>query len=157
MHKLFKNTILLILLFSFLGCGSKRIPGTEILDTPENWAVLNVVEEYQKAMESKDKTRILNLVSKNYFEKSKINKNKQLDYNLLENLLVKQFENIEAVRLTIKVININIVENVAKVEYDFSLKYQIHLPTGSKWDSKEDTNQMTMTRENNKWKIIKGI
>ena len=39
---------------ALMGCGTAKIPGTNIEDTPENRAIYDVVEAYRVAMEKRD-------------------------------------------------------------------------------------------------------
>ena len=50
------------------GCGPKRIPGTDIKDSPETRAVGDVIEQYRLAVERRDPNAVLALVSRKYFD-----------------------------------------------------------------------------------------
>ena len=48
---------------ALLACGAKRIPGTEIRDTPETRAVVAAIEAYRQAAEKRDAEAVMALVS----------------------------------------------------------------------------------------------
>jgi hypothetical protein len=57
-----------LIALGLVGCAHDKIPLTNIDDTEENREILQVVQEYHKALESLDADAILQLVSPRYFE-----------------------------------------------------------------------------------------
>src|SRR4051812_10166127 len=50
------------------GCATTQIPNTRVEDTEENREILEFVEQYRKAVESRDSVTLLKMASEYYFD-----------------------------------------------------------------------------------------
>src|SRR5512133_85999 len=55
------------------GCSPKRIAGTDIKDSPETRAVVDTIEQYRVAAESRNADAVMALVSRAYYDNSGTN------------------------------------------------------------------------------------
>ncbi|MFY0530079.1 hypothetical protein ACN28I_45245 [Archangium gephyra] len=62
--------LLVCALLVFAACTPRNIPGTQIPDTEDTRAVLNVMEQYRAAVEARDAKAIQGLVSKSFRDNS---------------------------------------------------------------------------------------
>jgi len=54
-----RATLLLLALFAVAGCGPHRIPGTDLEDTGDTRAIIDVISKYNSALEARDANAIL--------------------------------------------------------------------------------------------------
>ena len=87
-----------------MACAPKLIPGTEIKDTTDSRAILDLVGTYKNDLEAKNVEGILKLVSKSFFENSGTPEGTDdYDYAGLEQKLRGWAEKTKAVRAAIEV------------------------------------------------------
>jgi len=140
-------------------CGPKMIPGLdiEVADTPDNRALLGL-EKFQQAYETKDVDALVALASPKYYETSGTSKTDD-DYNLegLRTHFSDHFKMLEKVTLNIGLKDIKVEGNTATIDYHFLARYQMKLPSGERWQIKDDVNRMKLAKEDGKWKVLSGM
>ncbi|HEY3451589.1 MAG TPA: hypothetical protein VGK67_34845 [Myxococcales bacterium] len=142
-----------------LGCAPKLIPGTEIKDTSDTRAILDLVGTYKNNLEAKNVDGILKLVSKTFFENAGTPEgNDDYDYAGLEQKLRSWAGTTKAVRGAIEVKDIFVDVDKAVVRYFFDVSFQIPGPDDTmQWKRETDTKEMQLKREDGLWKITSGI
>lgn len=141
-------------------CGPKLIPGLDIdvADTPDNRALLNLVAKFQRAYENKDIDAIVALASPKFYETSGTSKTDD-DYNIdgLRSRFKEHFKMLEKVSLSIGLKDISVKDKTATIDYHFLARYQMKLPSGDRWQIKDDVNRMKLAKEKGKWKVLSGF
>lgn len=148
-----------LLLLAAAGCSQPTIEGTKITDTDEHRMLYDLVMEYRKAMEERDAQAILNLVSERYYEDNG-NADPGDDYGyyeLRDTVLPATMEATKEVYLTLEVQDIVVEEESAHVDVRFSSRARIEMPSGSSWDTQRELNRIDFVREDEGWRIVRGL
>lgn len=140
-------------------CAHAKIPETEIDDTPDNRAVLQLVEDYQNAMEALDADAVLALVSPSFYEDNgNTDSADDYDYDGLKTVLAESFERTRAMQLILRVDDIEVEEESAFAELRYEYRAQNDYPSGLKWDTGSDRTRLRLQKApNGAWRIISGI
>ncbi len=156
--------ISLILLFVVgvltTGCGPKLIPGMtiEVADTPDNRALLLVLEKFQDAFEKQDVDALVELASTKFYETAGTSDTKDhYDYDGIRKHFSEHFKLVEKCTLNITLKDILVEENKATIDYRFVTRFLMKLPSGEKWQLKDDINQMKLVKEAGQWKVLSGM
>lgn len=148
------------LMVALSGCLSKKIPGTEIEDTSETRAVLDVVSKYRLAFEKRDAQAIIDLTDETFRDDGgSANPEDDLDYKTLFTALPGRFQRIQDVKLdvTVRRVEFDDDRNAARVTYSYQLSFRMPEYT-SRTQGDTDIKQMTLKRVGEKdWKITSGI
>lgn len=142
------------------GCLGKKIPGTDIDDTTETRAVLDVVNSYRQAVEQKNVGALVALADESFRDDGGTSSpTDDLSYATLSAALPERFARLDDVRLDLSVRKVE-YENegaTARVTYTYSLAFK--LPSiSSRPHQENDIKQMTLKRVQEKtWKITSGI
>lgn len=152
-----------LILLSFLatGCATRYIGNTQIEDTSRNRAILQVVEQYRRAVEDRDVQRILDLTSDRYWEDPGTPGTPSDDYDKagLRERLEESFSQVEDQRLRIdvrKIVPVDGGRNVA-VEFRYDYRFKLALPSAGDWREAVDLNRIVLTQEDGEWKILSGL
>jgi hypothetical protein len=141
-----------------VGCGAKRIAGTDILDTSDTRAVLAVIGEYQKAAEKRDAQAVLALVSTRYFDQSGTpDPADDMDYTLLAKTLPDDYQKLTAVKLDMQVRQVVVEGDRAAAELLYDGYFRVSTARGEVPKRTNDIQQMLFVREGGTWKIISGL
>ncbi len=147
-------------ILTFYACPPKYIPGTSVIDNDENRAIFILVEKYRRAYDEKDVETIMSMVSRNFYETGG-NADPSDDYNYdgLRKNLTEKFSKTRAqgLEIRIKAIDFDRENNKVSVKYNFFVKFQMALASGDKWETASDTAELVFVKENNEWKVIKGL
>jgi len=152
--------ILGVLLF-FVSCSSqKMIEGTNVKDTDDNRVIYDIIMKYNKHLEEKNIDELMNLVSKRYYDGvGTIDSSDDYGYSQLRAILEKRFSQIKEIFQVIKIDKIIHNKKTKKyhVVYQYDAKFLMNIGDNNKWHKKIDTNQISLVKEDNKFKIIKGL
>ncbi len=164
------------------GCSPKMISGTKIEDSPDTREVLKVVERYRKAMETKDVKTIIELTSKDYFEKNGNNNSRDnYDYEgLVKFLMSDDFTKVSKIKLVVlyKDVKFNDKKDRAEVIIHYILNFRKPPETmkqtvkkegenavvednfdEERWYSKSDDNLLVLVKpeKSSGWLIERGL
>jgi len=142
------------------GCGTTYLEGTEIEDTPDSRAIYDVVEAYRLAVEQRDVTTLMQLISPRYFENASTTAVDSDDYGyeaLRERVLPLLQDNIKAVQLRLRLTRIEIRGERAHADYEFWMKFLYAEGGREGWRAKNDFNRLEFVREDDRWKISGGL
>jgi len=148
---------LLLTLTLLLAACAKNIPNTEIRDTPDTRAILDVIEKYRVATERRDAAVVLSLVSTSYFQRGMFDAADDLDYAQLQKALAADFQKLPSVRIELGVRQIEVDGDKAKVTLLYESRYRVTTPSGEVPRQRSDESQMAFRKENGAWKITSGL
>lgn len=141
-------------------CTPKKIPGTDIDDTTETQAVLEVVRKYRAAVEAKNVEGIYQLVDPSFRDDGgSAHPDDDLDYKSLKQRLVTRMSKISDMKLevTVRRIEFDEEEKMARVTYSYQVSFKMP-EYNSRTQSENDIKQMLLKRVgDNEWKIASGI
>ncbi len=145
-------------LFS-MGCATAKIKGTEIDDTPENRSIVDVVERYRVAVESRDAVALRSLASQHYYENAGTTHTSGDDWGRpeLEEVLARFKDHVKAVTYEIAIQTVRVVGNRADVDYEHTWAFQYTDGERDAWTRKSDTNRLELIKEAAGWRILSGM
>ena len=149
-----------LLVLALTGCMPKKIPGTDLDDTSETRAVIDVMQKYRVAVEAKDTSAILKLTDESFRDDGGTSAPEDdLDYGSLPAKLNGRMAKVSDLKLdvTVRRIEFDPDEKVARVTYSYQLSFK--LPDYStRTQSENDIKQMLLKRVGDQqWKITSGI
>ncbi|RLB58248.1 MAG: hypothetical protein DRI34_05475 [Deltaproteobacteria bacterium] len=155
-----RTTLALLLLILATACGPKLIPGLdiEVPDTPDNRALLALMEKFQQAYENKDVEALAGLASSSFYETCGTNDTED-DYDLqgLRQHFSEYFKMIDKLSLSIALKDVKVEGDRATIDFRFLARYLTKLPSGEQWQLKDDIQRMKLVRENGQWKVQSGM
>lgn len=158
-----RSKLLLIGLVALSGC-MRKIPGTEIDDTADSRAILDVMTAYRAAVEQRNPQAIIDLADPNFRDDGgSANPDDDLDYTTLYTSLATRFQRIEDVRLDMNVRRMEFDEGTAaaRVTYPYTLSFKMPTLSG-RTQTDTDIKQMLLKRTEEtggkaRWRIVSGI
>lgn len=140
-------------------CAHAKIPETDIDDTPDNRAVLQLVEDYQEAVEALDAQAVLALVSPEFYEDNgNTDSSDDYGYEGLKESLQMSFERTKAMQLVLRVDAIEVEADEAFAELMYEYRAQNDYPSGMKWETGTDRTRLRLRKNpNGQWRIVSGI
>src|SRR5579872_5526845 len=91
------------------GCAHRQIPGTNIDDTQDTRAIVDVMQHYRSAVEAKDVPAITALLDPSFRDDAGTpNPADDLDYDTVSQKLGDRFSKLDEVKLDIEVRKINV-------------------------------------------------
>lgn len=154
-----------VILFSLLalavtGCAPRKIPGTELDDTSETRAVIDVMQKFRAAVEKKDADAIVKMADQSFRDDGgSSNPDDDLDYASLGPKLAARMAKMSNVKLevTIRRIEFDDDSKMARVTYSYQVSFNLPEYT-SRTQSENDLKQMLLKRVGeDEWKITSGI
>jgi hypothetical protein len=148
----------LLAIAALAACAHGPIPGTNVPDTPENRAVLQVLANYKQAMEARDANALLSLAAPGYFDKGDPTRPADPhDLPGLQRTVPRDFSGVRALKLDIDVRNLKIDGDRAQVDFFGVMRYAVAVPNGEKWFTESDDQRMKFVRIDGDWKISSGM
>ncbi len=150
------------LLFSLVlsGCLHNKLAGTDIDDTSDTRAVLDVVNQYRAAVEHRNAQGIIDLADESFRDDGgSVNPDDDLDYKSLFTALPARLQKLADVKLDLTVRRIEFDDDTkkARVTYSYQLTFKVPEYT-ARTQTENDIKQMTLKRVGeNAWKITSGI
>ena len=140
-------------------CATARIPNTEVVDTPENRAVVAVVERYRTAMETRDAPTLRAMASKHYYENASTTASAEDDWGFpnLEEVLKRLTDNVKSVTYDVHITDLQIYGERADVDFELTWAFQYTDGERDGWTRKTDTNRLELIREDGDWHILSGM
>jgi hypothetical protein len=143
-----------------VGCTPKKIPGTELDDTDDTRAILDVMEKYRVALEKRDAQSIIGLAHESFKDDGgSANPDDDYDYHDLYTKLPDTLKRLGDIRLEFNVRKIELSEDSesARATYTYTASY--NLPgLQQKKQSDTEIKQMIFKRVDKlTWKIVSGV
>ncbi len=141
-------------------CAHSKIPRTSIDDTPENRAIIELVDRYKTAMESLDASAVLSLVSPRFYENN-ANSDDTDDYDFsgLEANLRQEFQKTRALKLDLRVdvVEVDQEAGTAFAELYYQVRAHHEYPAGMQWETSADRTRLRFTKSGDQWMIVGGL
>lgn len=158
MRTLLIPTALLVL--ALTGCAPKKIPGTDLDDTTETRAVIDVLQKYRDAVEKKNIDALTKLADESFRDDGgSSTPDDDLDYASLAPKLSARMSKVADLKLdvTVRRIEFDSEGKVARVTYSYQLSFRMPEYSG-RTQSENDIKQMMLKRVGDQeWKITSGI
>lgn len=158
--KIASATIMVLAALLITGCTAKRIPGIEIqlADTPDNRALVKLMDNFRDALEHKDMDRLMAMASKKFYEDSGTPEtDDDYSYDGLMEHFTKHFKRLKKIQLNLQLKKVVVKGNKAKVDYRYVERYLMDLPSGEKWQVTDELNRIELVKEEGKWKVLSGF
>jgi len=155
-----RSFLLFVVLLALVGCGPAYIAGTTVPDTETNRDLLDVIETYRAAVESRDVEMLAQVVSRSYFENASSTAVTKDDYGyeeLLMRVLPVLRDNVKQVVYSIKVERVKARGSQASVFLEWELQCQYVEGGLEGWSTAKDRNRMDLVVEDGNWKIVAGL
>lgn len=157
-----KTTIAVLVLTLLAGCSARKIPGTEIDDTDDTRVILSVMEQYRKAVETKNAQTILELSDETFRDDGgSAAPDDDLDYSQLFTVLPARMSKMDDIKLEIAVRKIEIDKELGTARATYTYTTSFKLPgLNPKPQSESEIKQMTFNlsdKSKRQWKITSGI
>lgn len=139
-------------------CGPRNIPGTQIPDTNESRAILDVVERYRSALEARDAKALQALISRSFRDNAGTDDPEDdLTYDNLPEALPALFARIEAPKVDMDIRRVEVKpDGLATVIYYWNATWRApSLLDKPQRDS--ELEQMILAKEEGQWRIVSGF
>lgn len=150
--------LLVCALLVLAACGPHNIPGTQIADTDDSRAIINVMERYRSALEARDAKALQALVSKSFRDNAGTeDPEDDLTYDNLPQALPTLFARIEAPKVDMDIRQVDVKRNgVATVIYYWNATWRAPALL-EKPQRDSELEQMVLQKEDGQWRIVSGI
>jgi ketosteroid isomerase-like protein len=139
-------------------CSPRLLPGTEVPDNAENRAIFGVLQQYRTAVERRDATGVLALVSESYFDDAGTpDPADDLDYSGLVKSLPADLARVTSVRMDLGVSRIEVDGDRAAAYVRFDARYRVQTKGGEIAKAQNDVSRIALVREKGGWKIKGGL
>lgn len=149
-----------ILALALSACAPKKIPGTDLDDTSDTRAVIDVLQKYRAAVEAKNTTAIVQLADPSFRDDGgSSSPDDDLDYATLADKLNARLGKVADLKLdvTVRRIEFDTENTVARVTYSYQLTFRMP-EYSTRAQSENDLKQMLLKRVGDQeWKITSGI
>jgi hypothetical protein len=146
-------------LATLIACEPTLIPNTRIEDTRENREVVEFVERYRLAIESRNTNALLALASKNYFDDMGTPGGKDdIDYDGLKEALGRLREEVLGTRYQISYRAVTFdTESRVLVDMLYTGWFRINTPDGPVWKRRLEPHRIVLAREDGNLRIVSGM
>ena len=149
-----RATLLLLALFAVAGCGPHRIPGTDLEDTGDTRAIIDVISKYNSALEARDANAILALVDPEFRDNAgTLTPEDDIDIQRLHTVLPQRLAKLQDVAVRIEIKTIDIKGDQAQAVYTWVSQFKLN----GKSRTESDIKRMELRRRADGWKIVSGI
>jgi hypothetical protein len=150
--------LLVCALLVLAACAPRNIPGTQIPDTEDSRAILNVMEHFRSALEARDAKALQGLVSKSFRDNSGTeDPEDDLTYDNLPQALPALFSRIEAPKVDMDIRQVDVKRNgVATVIYYWNATWRAPALL-DKPQRDSELEQMVLQKEGGQWRIVSGF
>src|SRR5512137_2556518 len=141
-----------------LAACAKYLPNTEIRDTPDNRAIIAVIDAYRKAFDTRNVDGVMALVSPSYYDDAgTVDASDDVDYKALPQVLRDTFSRITQVRIEFGITDIVVNGNKGQADLFYDAKYRVMTPRTEIAKRDTDIQRLLLERDGQSWKIISGL
>jgi hypothetical protein len=153
-----KQYFLFTALIFALACTTKQIPGTDLKDTGSNRALLEMLDEYRRAVEDKNVEGIVRLLDESFADDGgTADMSDDMDYANARQKLEERFSRVNNIRLQMNYRKMERFKSQPDV-YLISYNYMLSFSMGGKNMQDSDVKQMRVRKiKDGPWLILSGI
>ena len=153
------SILLACVALSLAACNPAYISNTKIPFSPEKQEIANLIERYRVALEQRDAESLREMTSDGYYENASTTDDPSDDYDArgLSEVLTKLKRQVKAVKYSIKINQIEVLESTAAVDVEYTGQYSFTYDERDRWATYADKNRITLRREDGGWKIVSGL
>lgn len=132
----------------------------QISRSDDNLEILKTVQKYRDAIAAKDINTLKSMVSADYYENGSTTDDLADDYGneRIEEILNDYLsQSVKDIRFVIQVKQLTQEGMEYHVDYQYIWNFRYEVAGQSYWESKNDTNRMTLVKEGDVWKIKGGL
>jgi hypothetical protein len=145
---------LLLLLAAADGCGPHHIPGTDLEDTGDTRAIIDVMTRYNQALEARDANAILALVDPEFRDNAgTLTPEDDIDLQRLHTVLPQRLAKLQDVAVRIEIKKIEVNGDRASAVYTWVSSFKLN----GKPMTESDIKRMEFKRRPEGWKILSGV
>lgn len=135
------------------------IPGTKVASSSENQALIDRVEDYRMAVERKDATALVLMASKRYWEDAGTpSGSDDYGYQGLQDILTGRFQQVEAIRYSMKYMNIERRGDRAYIDVLIDASFTVKDARGQEMRADmRDQNQFVLEWDGKQWLFLSGM
>lgn len=152
--------LVIVLTLGLLGCSPKKIPGTELDDTSDTRAVLDVLQKYRSAVEARNAQALVTLADESFRDDGgSASHDDDSEYANLKEKMTVRLGKVADLRLDITVRRIEFDDDAKHARVTYSYQMSFKMPEySSRTQSENDIKQMMLKRVGEQeWKITSGI
>lgn len=122
-------------------------------------AILDMMQQYEHAVESMDLETVRRMVSADYYENAGTTDVTADDYGFsgVLPMLESVREHVEEARIDVEVHEIVIAEDRAEVLFDFGITMLYRVGENARWETNRDVARFQLQREETGWMIVSGL
>ncbi len=135
------------------------IPNTKVKDTPENRALLKVVETYRQAVENRDAGGVMALVHPTYLDNAGTPEGSDdVDFEALKKLLATRFRRASKIRYHIEPQTVRVLGRDAEVDCYVDATFVYEPESGpARWRRLTDYDRFRLIKDGGEWRFISGL
>jgi ketosteroid isomerase-like protein len=149
----------LLLFLGVVACSPpKRLPGTDIRETPDTRAIYTVIEAYVNALNARDPCGVLAHVAPDYFDDAGTpDAADDLDRTQLERAIVEDLGRVDSAKLAVTLRKIEVQDDTAFAEVFYDSYYRVRTQTRVVPRRDSDVHRIRLRRVDGEWKITSGL
>jgi hypothetical protein len=151
--------LFLLATLGIAGCSKVYIPNTDVEDTTRNRRIVEFCEDYRHALENKDVSKLIKMMSPSYFEDGGNTKNEDdADYDKTREFLVGDFSRSGGIRYEIRYRRVTMTEtNHVYVDYRYAAAWKILGAKVSQWHHTVAENRLDLVPDGDSFKVVGGM
>jgi hypothetical protein len=159
MSKKLSSLLCALPLLSLLACEPTLIPNTRVEDNSQNREVLDFIERYRKAIETRNVAGLLSLASENYFDDMGTPAGKDdIDYDGLKAALQRMRQEVLGARYQISYRSVTYdTEHRVLVDMLYTGWFRINTADGPEWKRRLEAHRIVLAREDGQYRILSGM
>lgn len=153
------RVLLVVLALMAVACSKAYIPNTDVEDTAPNRDVVLFCEKYRHAMEDRNVSQLLKLMSPGYFEDSGNSKTEDdADFDRMREFLTTDFLHTMGIRYEIRYRKVTFTETGhILVDYTYAAAWKIPGVDKDEWHHTVADNRLDLVRDGDSYKIVAGM
>ena len=141
-------------LLALVGCGPHQIPGTNLEDTGDTRAIIDVMQKFNNALVAKDAAGILALIDPSFHDTAgTLTPEDDLDYAKLQAVLPQRLARLNDIALRMDIKTIDVKGDQASAVYTWVSSFKL----GNRTVTESDIKRMDFKRTAQGWKIVSGV
>lgn len=136
------------------------IPNTRVEDNVENREIVDFVEKYRAAVETRNGPALLALASQNYFDDMGTpSGSDDIDYDGLKAALIRMREEVLGARYQIsyRAVTYDDTDNKVLVDMLYTGWFRVNTADGPTWRRKLEPHRIVLAREEGQLRIVSGM